>query len=244
MTGARWLISGLLAVVFAASAGAVAGGDGDAVFPFVKGTTWAYAAKVKWTDDRTPRSTAVCWSSEVVDAFDHGDVAGALLEGGVWDLAWWSPDARPDSYVLLRVDSRYYIVRDDAKNVFAAAKRWGREGLAGVLEPIPWFGTPLKAGELFRPSDAAPREDTKYGWLVERATRAGYVLSYSTLPDEERMTLVPGVGITSYAYLHHGTVAEADVRLVGYHRGDRKVSAAFSRIRARNPSACSNLVER
>ena len=73
------------------------------------------------------------------------------------------------------------------------------------------------------------------GWWIEsvapvkldlagmtRATRPSYVLSYATLPDEERITLVPGVGITSFAYLHHGTTAEADVHLVSYHRGDVK----------------------
>jgi hypothetical protein len=90
MAIARSTVWVLVAAVLAAVTGmAPAGGDG-VVFPFVTGTTWLYAGTVKWTDDRKmPRSANVHWTSAVADAFDDGDVAGALLDGGVWDLAWW-----------------------------------------------------------------------------------------------------------------------------------------------------------
>jgi hypothetical protein len=74
-----------------------------------------------------------------------------------------------------------------------------------------------------------------YGWWVESAgpvtlnvagasstKRRAYVLSFRSLPDEETITLIPSIGITSFAYLHHGTVAEADVHLIAYHRGNVK----------------------
>ncbi|MDP9104884.1 MAG: hypothetical protein M3N49_03030 [Candidatus Eremiobacteraeota bacterium] len=150
-------------------------------------------------------------------------------------MAWWSPDARAESYVLLRVGTRYYLVRHDAKTLFSAVKASGRNALPPDLADELWFEAPLKPGALYRPRDVGPREDTMYGWLiasaapvnvglagVEGAPRSAYVLSYRTLPDEQRLTLVPGVGITSFAYVHHGTIAEADVHLVAYHRGTLK----------------------
>jgi hypothetical protein len=236
MAGARWALWVLVAICFAARSDAAPTGGDAAVFPFVTGTTWTYAGTVKWTDDRNQqRSGDVRWNSEVVDAFDAGDVAAALLHGAVWDLAWWSPDAHAATYALLRVGTRYYLVRRDAKMTFAAVKASGRKALPADLEQALWFEAPLRVGQVYRPRDDPPRDDMRDGWWIEsvapvkldlagmtRATRPSYVLSYATLPDEERITLVPGVGITSFAYLHHGTTAEADVHLVSYHRGDVK----------------------
>ena len=232
MQVARLTLAVLVAVVLAAATGATpAGGDGE-IFPFVKGTTWTYAGTVKWTDVRTPRSGSVRWTSKVRDAFNEGDIAAALLEGGVWDVAWWSPDARAESYVLLRVGTRYYLVRHDAKTLFAAVKASGRNALPPDLADELWFDASLKPGALYRPSDVAPRDDTLYGWSVAgaAATRSAYVLSYRTLPDEETLTIVPGVGITSFAYVHHGTIAEADVHLVAFHRGEVKSTYYSARV--------------
>jgi len=46
-----------------------------------------------------------------------------------------------------------------------------------------------------------------------------YTLVYRTNPDHTILGFVPGVGIVRYAYSHHGTTAEADAWLVGYHEG-------------------------
>ncbi|HEY0381792.1 MAG TPA: hypothetical protein VGC72_06300 [Candidatus Elarobacter sp.] len=223
----------LVAVVLTATAGTLPAGEDGAVFPFVKGTTWTYAGTVRWTPiGNHPRSGTVRWTSAVADAFDDGEIAAALLKGGVWDLAWWSPDARAGSYLLLRVQTRYYLVGDDAKAMFSAIRTSGRKALPADLEEKRWFETPRKPGRLYRAPSVAPREDTRYGWLIasappvnaglarmKTATRSAYVLSYITLPDEESLTVLPGVGVTSFAYLHHGTVSEANVHLVGFHRG-------------------------
>jgi hypothetical protein len=222
MTVARLTVWVLVEIVLAATARAAPAGGDDAVFPFVKGTTWTYAGTVKWTSDRSqPRGGTVRWTSEVVDAFDDGDVAASLLEDGVWDLAWWSPEARAQSYVLLRVHTRYYLVRHDAKTVFSAIKESGGKALPPDLEEEAWFDASSKTGRLDRPSDVAARDGTMYGWSIASAGSA-YVLSYRTLPDEQTLTLEPGVGITSFAYAHHGTIAEADVHLIAYHRGGAK----------------------
>ncbi len=235
MVGARWLIWVLVAAVLF-SPRALAQSDRAAVFPFAKGTVWTYAGTVRWTGSQNrPESRDVRWTSEVVDAFDGGDAAGVLLHGAVWDLAWWTPQTRPGDYAVLRLGNRYYLIGCDAKRLFADVESSGRAGFPGNAERDQrWFDAPLETGRLLRPSGVAPRSDTLYGWLVERAVavnlaipgvppaeRSAYELSYTTLPDDQRVTLVPGVGITSFAYRHHGTIAEADVRLVDVRLVDR-----------------------
>jgi hypothetical protein len=72
------------------------------------------------------------------------------------------------------------------------------------------------------------RQDNNYCWYVEekQATRlriGGYpnrqpadvwTLAYRTCPDHQIMEFVAGLGFTHYVYVHHGSVANADVRLV------------------------------
>ncbi|HTD38063.1 MAG TPA: hypothetical protein VK669_11150 [Candidatus Limnocylindrales bacterium] len=234
---ARWVLSVTVAVLLAVGHVTATARRGGAVFPFVAGTSWTYAGTVKWTDDRNrPRNRDVRWSSEVVEAFDHDDVAGALLRGGVWDLAWWSPQARHGTYAVVRVGTRFYLLHDHAaKSAFASLKASGLDARPADLEYSRWFDAPLEKGELHRPPDRLPRDDSMYGWWIESAepvaldvpglasaTRTSYRLSYLTLPDEQHLTFVPGVGITSFVYVHHGTVAEAHVHLVAYRPGRAK----------------------
>ena len=44
-----------------------------------------------------------------------------------------------------------------------------------------------------------------------------FQLQYLTLPDDTTMELVPGVGLVSYQYHHHGTVADTELQLVEFH---------------------------
>jgi hypothetical protein len=39
---------------------------------------------------------------------------------------------------------------------------------------------------------------------------------YRTSPDHSFMKIVPGLGITAYVYVHHGTLAETDLRLIDF----------------------------
>jgi len=178
------------------------------------------------------RRSSVRWTSKVVDAFDDGDVAGALLEGAVWDLAWWSPDVRPGAYAVLRAGTQYYLVADRAKEVFAAVKKSGRRALTRDVEHHPWFATPLRRGQMNRDPELGPRDDTNYGWFVESAAPAklgvpgtagaawtAYVLAYRTLGSNDLVTFVPGIGITAFTFVHHGTLAEAYVHLAAFRRG-------------------------
>jgi len=75
------------------------------------------------------------------------------------------------------------------------------------------------------------RTDGRYCWLtgsphpavlthvkgLAAATRMAYEVEYDSNPDDTEFEFVDGVGITSYAYHHHGSVADTEVHLVEFH---------------------------
>jgi hypothetical protein len=211
----RWALTLALVVFAVARPVLVRAGPVPDVFPFVTGTTWTYAGTVRWTDHVNRISgRAVRRSSVVTAAFDHGDVAADLLRGGVWDL--FEPEAPPREYVLVRVKARYYVVYDNANQTFAALKRTGGKALAGRRYES-WFDAPLTPARDFRPEDFPEREDGLHQWFIAKKPR-GYVLTYPHPASVTTATIVPGVGITAYTYVHNGTVLEIHVHLVAYHR--------------------------
>ena len=44
-----------------------------------------------------------------------------------------------------------------------------------------------------------------------------FEMRYASNPDDTTMELVPGMGMISYRYHHHGTVADTDLQLVEFH---------------------------
>ena len=72
-----------------------------------------------------------------------------------------------------------------------------------------------------------------YCWVVDEPTQVSldgikgltaksvtaFGLGYRTNPDDSEMQLVPDVGIISFGYHHHGTVAETELKLVEFHSG-------------------------
>ena len=233
----------ILAVATAASAQ-----SHSPVFPITKGTTWTYSARVKW--DRTGAQPAgvrtLTWTSAVVDSFENGDVSAALLHGGPWDLAWYYPQqTKPDDYLVIHAGDAYYLVQDDARANFARLKKATAADIAENYADDLWFRVPLQIGDNY----CAPSQEQTapfYCWSVEKVTNthslrvAGfspkstteYFLAFLTNPDTTTLTLVPGAGIVSYYYQHHGTIAEASVKLVRFRPG----SPVSSRVSSRKPS--------
>ena len=75
------------------------------------------------------------------------------------------------------------------------------------------------------------REDGMYCWLVDSSRVISldkfkgappgrhrvFTLAYRTNPDDQEFEIVPGIGITSYAYHHHGTIADTELKLTAMH---------------------------
>ena len=78
--------------------------------------------------------------------------------------------------------------------------------------------------------DDTNRDDNFYCWHVEQTrnevfhfkgyaspkSNAVFTVGYRTMPDHQLIDIAPGFGITRYVYMHHGTVASADIRLVSF----------------------------
>ena len=64
-----------------------------------------------------------------------------------------------------------------------------------------------------------------------------YLLTFMTNPDTEMITLVPGLGILSFWYQHHGTVAEASVKLLEFRPAVATAERRTSRRVQRKPLA-------
>jgi len=58
--------------------------------------------------------------------------------------------------------------------------------------------------------------------------RTAYEIEYRTNPDDTEFEFVPGVGITSYEYHHHGSIAETELHLVEFRGAGGAEAPAFS----------------
>jgi hypothetical protein len=59
---------------------------------------------------------------------------------------------------------------------------------------------------------------------ITPGTRTAYEVEFATNPDDREFEFVDGVGITSYQYHHHGTIAETELHLVGFHAASESAS--------------------
>ena len=210
------------------------------IFPTAKGTAWVYSARVKFgkagTDVAGTRTLR--WTVTVTDSVERDDVLAVLLKGGPWDLAWYEPNVKPQEHLIVRIGSTYYLLHDDAAATLAAIRAGKTSDLKDRLADDIWFQVPLEIADHFCSPEAEERAPMDC-WSVEKITTTHslkvpglkasaeateYLLTFMTNPDTEMVTLVPGVGILSWWYQHHGTVAEASLKLVEFHAPGRAVA--------------------
>jgi hypothetical protein len=210
------------------------------IFPMAKGTAWVYSARVKWATKGTEvgGTKTLRWTVTVADSVQKGDVAAALLKGGPWDLAWYEPTVKPREHLIVRVGSAYYLLHDEAAETLADIKAGKTRDLKDRLADDIWFQLPMEISDNF----CSPEEEERAPmgcWSVEKITTTHslkvpglkprpesteYLLTFMTNPDTEMVTLVPGLGILSWWYQHHGTAAEASLKLLEF-RAPRAGSA-------------------
>jgi hypothetical protein len=203
-------------------------------FPMTKGTYWIYQGEAAWGEADADRAK-VEWKSEVRESAVRGRFKVALLLGHPWDLPWYAPDrtARGCYLLIAENDKRFYLSRRPECNIPDGEP----DGKATAIESLVLV-LPIRAGDVFGgDSERGDRTDGMYAWAVESiettkldgvkgvapvVSRPAYTLAYRTGPDHEFVTYVPGIGLTSFVYGHHGTVSEVDVTLVEFHAGSGK----------------------
>lgn len=191
-----------LAICLAVLAGRVAPADAQqrASFPLEPGLTWTYRGYVRWAgSDQRVHGDSITWTTKIVVVRTGPAARAALVRGWVQDLAWHEPSKQPAYGVLiLRGGQLYHIAADDSVGATVLVESSVRAGAPA----------PERSGLVFDSTVAIGRV----------AGRDTVTVEYRSLPDYQAIDLVPGVGITRFVYVHHGTVAETDVRLRSVRR--------------------------
>lgn len=235
--GIRWAV-----VAFALCFGIpVAAQSATDVFPMAIGTSWEYRGEVRWEGEHGKIfSEPLEWKTQVVDFARHHGTSIALLRGAPMDLAGWHPgDDQHYSLLIHRGRTFYFRSAPEAPEFFLKFKHhpiWPFHRPPPKGSPIrpedAWFSVPLATGQKTCAPSQAARQDAMYCWTVDTkapaelggaqgippGNRVEFSLAYRTAPDHEIVGLAPGIGIVEYEYQHHGTVAEAKIKLVKFYR--------------------------
>lgn len=209
-------------------------------YPLAPGATWVYRGAVKWTPagGGPVRESVMTWRSEVVEVVWRQQVSGFLLRGFPSDLSWYEEGKQPGERLVVRIGpGLFYVLEGERIRTALARLRDAQDSLQDLVKEGELFlDLPLQPGKLFGETQMLSRTDLSYCWTVEdkrpfgAAALAGpappagaeeFTVKMQSRPDHQVLRFVPGIGITGYAYVHHGTVSECDLRLVEWLRGRR-----------------------
>jgi hypothetical protein len=229
-----WGCAALLLALFAAAS--LRAQQAEEVFPAQKGTYWLYRGEATWENGPGRQSTTkIEWKMEVLDSLDRPGFAAILLKGHPSDLAWYTPDTKPQESLLVQIGMRFYFTRGEGvRPLWQSLQQTEFVDRAKTLvdDADIWLSLPTKKGDKFCDPELPRRDDSMYCWYVEEVVPADlatvkgatarslreFKLSFRTNPDDEEMGFAPGIGIVSYDYNHHGTAAESHVKLVEFGR--------------------------
>jgi len=203
-------------------------------FPLSQGTYWVYKGTVRWQDaeEEKPASAQVTWKMTVERVIRKKGVAAAVVTGFPADLDWTGGTTEPKPWLILE-DDRHRVYYENLGPNFDLSKLNGDEHVFDkfMVDDNFFFQWPLQQGAKFCDEEAKKREDEMYCWVVTEVTskklksvtgapandQAVFQLQYGTNPDDTTMGLVPGVGVVTYEYHHHGTTADTELQLVEFH---------------------------
>jgi ABC-type transport system substrate-binding protein len=205
-------------------------------FPLTPGTWWLYRGTVAWTDQQTEKDAKgdVTLKMTVERVIQKPEFTIAVLSGFPRDLDWATGEVAAMPWLLIET-KRHEIFLNPLPPDFDYTKL---EKDAASLDKFLnednlFFRWPLRQGMKFGDAESIRRDDAHYCWVVasqeakklsdvkgltSRSAEVS-VLKYITNPDDTEMELAPGIGILSYQYHHHGTVAETNISLVEFHPG-------------------------
>ncbi len=208
--------------------------DAGKFFSLTPGTYWVYRGTVRWEEpeEEKPSSADVTWKMTVERVMRKKNVVAAVVTGFPADLDWSGGTAEPKPWLILETE-KHEIYYENLGPDYDLAKLNGDDHvfdkfMVGENMLLQW---PLKAGAKFCDEEAKKREDDMYCWVAGEAKKKKlesvkgalaeeqtvYSMQYRTLPDDTTMEIVEGIGLVSYQYHHHGTVADTELQLVEFH---------------------------
>jgi len=206
----------------------------DLFFPLTPGTWWLYRGTVTWSDQQTEKEAHanVALKMTVEKVIQKPEFTIAILSGFPRDLDWATGEVAAMPWLLIET-KRHEVFLNSLPPDFDYAKlEKDSVSLDKLLaEDNLLFRWPLKKGMKFGDAESVRRDDDHYCWVVtsHETKKLGeikalpslsvevFLLQYITNPDDTEMELSPGIGILSYQYHHHGTVAETSVTLAEFH---------------------------
>ena len=194
-------------------------------FPMEKGTYWVYETNSEEQEGGADEAGNIKTNKrhtidriEVLDSCERRGVAAALLSDFLWSGVF------DQKRVLLRSSlGRYYLLPAIKWEEISGKIKDPNDILAGIEDGEQIIDAPFAVGRTFGDGEAESRTDHWYCWCVESYDRKhfrnikgvlpnksydAFTLFFRTNPDHQKIVFVPGVGITSYEYVHHGTVIE------------------------------------
>ena len=203
-------------------------------FPLSVGTYWVYKGSVGWYDfeNDKPASEEVSWKMSVVKVIRRKGIVAGIVIGFPADLDWSAGSTEPKPWLILE-DEKHQVYYENLGPDFDLSKFDAPDVVFDkfLVEDNFFFQWPLHKGAKFCDAESKKREDNMYCWVVaEEETKklnevkgapteeqTVYRIRYLSQPDETEMELVPGLGLLSYEYHHHGSVADTSLRLVEFH---------------------------
>jgi hypothetical protein len=169
----------------------------------------------------------------VVRVVQRNGVVAVVISGFPGDLDWSDGDAKPQLSILIRTqDAKFYLNSPTDGGDTLRQLDNPTYPLGDLVNEDDWFlQLPLAEGRKFCDQEAMERDDGQYCWVtgpphpaalggakgVAPGKRVAYSVEYMTNPDDVEFDFVPGVGLTSYGYHHHGTIADTELHLVEFH---------------------------
>ncbi len=207
-------------------------------FPLFKGSTWTYQGTVTWATGRPDeeRKEQLTLRMEVADTYQRGPVWFARIEfhpSGAW---WYESGTAPDLGAYLCVGYQVYALTEQRATEILNRLKDPQDSLLDLArEDELEFDFPLLPGKRFGEATQIAREDGSYQWrvLVPSPTTGSSTgkeleliesveLFNDTLPGHIRLRFEKSKGVTSYEYVHHGTVSEVHLFLTSYHQGGKQ----------------------
>lgn len=168
---------------------------------------------------------------EIIDSVTRGAVTGYSVQG---DFGWVT--SRVQTFIILQPDKLFRTWNNEALDQMRNTESI-LYNLVGTQDDGPseiFFDLPLIPGKKYGSQVQIFRLDNFYCWEVERVDwvsvdsiegcplrgiQPEFVLSYKTNPANVEFRIVPGLGVTGYKYVHHGTIEEVETRLIHYYPG-------------------------
>jgi hypothetical protein len=209
----------------------------DEDFPLAPGTYWVYQGFVRSPvkGSEAGKTTRVTWKTAVTRAIRRDGLIIAVVKGMPGDLDWSDGNATPKLSVVIRTqEAKFYLLEgDEARSAIAEL-----DNLHYSWQQVPidddWFlQLPLAEGEKFCDANGMRRTDGEYCWVagppqallltdvkgIPSGKHIAYRVAYRTNPDDMEFDFVPGIGMVSYEYHHHGTTADTELHVVEFHDG-------------------------